>query len=128
MTAPQWATRLVERVCAEYEVPVPPMTWHRGKSRWTSGRTWEDRIHVTAGKDAKDRRLVLLHELAHHVLNHTGHLKDHHSARFWTVAFDLYAAHGIPLRLAAQREGVMLGQVGAQREAARRRKRTPAPA
>ena len=58
------------------------------------------RIHVTAGTDRADQKLVLLHELAHWLTP-----KDHHSPRFWDKAWELYRRYRVPLRYARIREG-----------------------
>lgn len=99
---------MVLRVCTETDADGMPMiSWHRGSAYLSSGRTWpgrkfcrRGRIHVTAGSNTRDQRLVLLHELAHWLLPPG----EHHSERFWTLAFLLYRRYGVPLRYAEQRE------------------------
>ena len=68
----------------------------------SSGRAWNDgsRVHVTAGTDRTDQKLVLLHELAHWLTP-----KEHHSGRFWDTAWRLYRRYGVPIRYAKLREG-----------------------
>ena len=74
----------------------------------SSGRTFKpyslfkpDRVHVTAGSDRKDQKLVLLHELAHWLLP----AGEHHGADFWDKAWELYRRYKVPIRYAKAREG-----------------------
>jgi hypothetical protein len=103
---PVWAFKLTLRVCVECDRPMPRMTWHKGTASYSSGRTWlstngeRPRVHLTAGTDTKDQRLVLLHELAHAMLP----ASEHHSDRFWKLAFLLYKRYGVPIRYATKRE------------------------
>ena len=127
---PKWAQDLVLTVALDAgRDDVPELTWYRaGKrkvmySEWgfptsrahkavktkvlpprrgSSGTAWPTlgRIHVTAGTDRKDQKLVLLHELAHWLTP-----KDHHSPRFWDKAWELYRRYRVPLRYARIREG-----------------------
>jgi hypothetical protein len=115
---PQWAERVLDRTAERLGVPRPDVTWRRSRGKWYStGVTYNDdaRIVVTAGTDSQNARLVLLHEFAHYVIIKEHGPGDSHSARFWKVAFDLYAAEGL-LRYAAQHEH----QDGAKKEATRR--------
>jgi len=119
MTAPVWAQRRVAEVCRRYGVAEPEITWRRSKRHsLSSGLTYntETRIVVTAGSDARDRLLVLLHELAHHVTKQLHDRDEAHSARFWVIAFDLYSEAKL-LRYAARRE---VEYAGARKEAQRR--------
>ena len=107
---PVWAFRLILRVCVECDADLPMVTWHKSKHSYSSGRTWpgrkmcrRGRIHVTAGRDSRDQRFVVLHELAHHLLP----ASEHHSERFFRLAFLLYQRHGVPLRYARKREADM---------------------
>ena len=115
---PKWAQDLVLQVALdEGRDDVPDLTWHRARSRpgvlygdtiadlshtpqQSSGRASRNRIHVTAGTDRKDQKLVLLHELAHWLTP-----GEHHSARFWDKAWELYRRYKVPLRYARVREG-----------------------
>ena len=88
-------------------------------ARGSSGYATAFRIHVTAGTDRTDQKLVLLHELAHWLTP-----KDHHSPRFWDKAWELFRRYGVPLRYAKVREGNY--RKGALVAASRRpRKRRP---
>lgn len=101
MTTPMWAERIVAGVCAGAGVDQPELTWRRSRSnRSSSGRyvTEEKRLVLTAGSDRKDQRLVLLHELAHHLT--PGHS---HDDTFWTAAWALFKGFGMA-RYALKRE------------------------
>lgn len=123
MPAPLWAIQLVETVCKEYRRAKPStFKWRQLKRRTaSSGRAWtpgksgllEPRrlkngkvkyrrstgiVHISAGTDVKDQRLVLLHELSHHI---AGRSRDeHHGIRFWRLAFELYERYGLELEYA----------------------------
>lgn len=73
-------------------------TW---KDRGSSGSTdlERDRIVVTAGASRLDAKLVLLHELAHHVT------KAWHTPAFWDVAWKLYRWAKLPILYVKRREG-----------------------
>jgi len=115
MTAPKWAQDLVLRVALDEEKDdVPNLGWWRARKRKTwaglrpahamsSGRSWptKNRIHVTAGTDRKDQKLVLLHELAHWLSPPT----EHHGPTFWDTAWRLYRTYKVPLTYAKVREG-----------------------
>ena len=105
--APQWARDLYLQVMLDNGVESPPpLRWRRSKThRLSSGSTAYNgsRVVVTAGKDRRDQRLVLLHESAH-VLT----IEDRaHSERFWITAFALYKryAPNIPQKYVVEREG-----------------------
>jgi hypothetical protein len=119
VSAPAWVQRRVAEVCQRYGVAEPEVTWRRSKiNSFSSGRAYnsEPRFVVTAGSDARDRRLVLHHELAHYVAKQLYGPDEAHSARFWAIAFDLYSEAKL-LRYAARRE---VEYAGAQAEVRRR--------
>ena len=90
-----------ERRTAPSGNPQVRVRFTRQPHEHSSGRAWQSgRIHVTAGTDRKDQKLVLLHELAHWLTP-----KDHHSPRFWDKAWELYRRYRVPLRYARIREG-----------------------
>ena len=105
MSAPLWAQRLVERVIIAEDLDDPPtLIWRRSKrNKQSSGRTYivkrPGRIVITAGTLRRDQRLVLLHELAHHVT------LELHTPTFWAKAWELYRRYQVPIRYALQREG-----------------------
>lgn len=100
---PAWATRLLEDVCAERGAEVPALTWRRSRTgtAQSSGHynVAEHRIVVTAGRERRDQRLVLLHEIAHALTP-----GEVHGPRFWLVCWTLYRAHRVPIRYAQRRE------------------------
>lgn len=127
-TTPDWAVELVKQVCKERRRALPSkLQWYdRSKSKkvfrtfnedgsrslqirnqkYTSGTTWgSGKIHISAGTDVQDQRLVLLHELAHHLLNKTKKSRlQGHTIRFWRLAFELYHQYGVDLAYAYERE------------------------
>jgi hypothetical protein len=132
MPVPQWAQGLIIQVAIdEGRETLPHVIWwrRRGGSPWTrkfsSGRggppvagNMTGSIHITAGSDRKDQKLVLLHELAHWLMPP----QEHHGARFWDKAWQLYRRYGVPIRYAKAREAqYRKGSVTAYRRAARGR-------
>ena len=64
----------------------------------SSGATYYDRsgISIMAGTDARQLRMVLLHEVAHHLV---GPYRQHDEV-FWRCCWELYQKHGVDLRTA----------------------------
>ena len=99
--APQWASAMVHEVCAAAGVAVPLVRWRNARRPGSSGvtRRSEGSVTVTAGTDPIDQRLTLLHELAHWLgpvpRRRRGRVQ-HHDARFYEIAFDLYRRYDIP--------------------------------
>jgi hypothetical protein len=98
---PAWAAEMVRAVCATAGATPPLVRWRRAGRSASSGVTRRSAgsISVTAGTDALDQRLTLLHELAHWLAPAPRRRRGrvlHHDARFYAVAFDLYRRHGIP--------------------------------
>lgn len=107
MNPPKWAqelalSALVYLETKGYKVEVPPIHWRHSKyNNSSSGICYQHKhITVTAGKDRRDAKLVLLHEIAHWVLPD----KEHHGDNFWRLAFDLYRTNGLPVRVCINRE------------------------
>lgn len=67
--------------------------------KYSSGRCYPSAIHITAGSDRMDCKLVILHELAHWVKDKRGH-----SAEFWDTVWVLYHWAKLPIRYCLQRE------------------------
>lgn len=89
---PKWVERLVTEVCTEAGADEPTVTWRRSRDAvLSSGRHLpsDHRIVVTAGSDRRDQRLVVLHELAHHLTPGV-----RHGDVFWAVAWRLYQQYG----------------------------------
>lgn len=122
MKIPEWVIKLTKRVCKEYKISEPEITWRRSRRRkrgvmeidgekiqtfkpkktYSSGMTHveENRISITAGKSRKDQKLVLLHELAHLIAPK----KEHHGEKFWEIAWVLYRRYKVPINYAKKRE------------------------
>jgi hypothetical protein len=95
-TAPEWATNLVIQVCAEYNRKQPKsFQWYRTKSKSTSGRASYDgsRIHISAGTDEWEHKVVLIHELSHHI-NAKSKRGRGHNKRFWELFWELSELYG----------------------------------
>ena len=100
MTAPRWATELVEAVCADASVAPPRLTWRSRQGVHSTGvaRRQAGTISVRAGSDPLDQRLTLLHELAHWLsapARRRGRRTAHHDLAFYRIAFELYRRHGL---------------------------------
>lgn len=128
MTAPGWATALLETVCADADVGPPRLAWRRRAGEHSTGvtRRHDSVVAVRAGSDQLDQRLTLLHELAHWLappVHRSGRRAVHHGRAFYEIAFELYARHDIEaadaLRLesaryrSSMRHAVALGVSGA---------------
>ena len=125
---PQWAQDLVIRVALDEGCEIlPELTWRRSRQALLSsgrasppnhaeikpsGGRWlpqkgrykrllNGRVVITAGKDRRDQKLVLLHELAHWL----SAVYEHHGPTFWDKAWQLYRRYGVPILYAKQREG-----------------------
>lgn len=118
-TCPQWAIDLVTKVCKDYKRALPKqLQWYQSDLRdKSSGHAGWGKIHITAGCDELDSRLVLLHELAHHITQKTQKVKrryayhsrnsrvfEGHSIRFWRLAVTLYKENGVDMEYAFDRE------------------------
>jgi hypothetical protein len=117
---PAWAVRLVSETCEARGIKAPTLTWRKGSGLSSSGRYYatEDRITITAGSDRQDQRLVLLHEIAHHLTP-----KAHHGEAFWRVAWALFREHRLtryaltrktPYKAAAGRVAIAMRIPGAR--------------
>ena len=109
MAAPAWAAALVDGLCAAAGVPPPILRWRHARRNASSGvtRLEAGTVAVTAGTDALDQRLTLLHEVAHWLApspRHRGRT-THHGSDFYAIAFRLYRDHGIPDAEVLAREG-----------------------
>ena len=88
---PVWVTELVYRACAQFGLRVPVIVWRRGGPYRTraSGSCRPGRIVVTATKDRRDAREVVLHELAHLAAPDW-----HHGDRFYRYLYAMAAFDG----------------------------------
>lgn len=123
--APDWATELFEKVCKDYNRGLPSQfVWKKRNSQYTTGTTypswdrryvktktglksinWYGEVVVRAGKDEQDQKLVLLHELAHHVVARSKSGRGQgHTIKFWKLAFELYERYGVDMDYAYKRE------------------------
>lgn len=100
MSAPTWATAIVDQVCADAGVERPTLSWRRRRSEHSTGvaRRSAGAIAVRAGSDPLDQQLTLLHELAHWIgpaPARRGRRTTHHGRAFYRIAFRLYRHHGL---------------------------------
>lgn len=127
-SAPAWAITLIKEVCSEYDralptelhwyslnigggydkVEVEPGTWRyvpKVRPSSSGNARPNGRIHISAGEDKMDQRLVLLHELAHHIMMKTKKGRQaHHNTVFWKLAFELYERYNVDMKYAQKRE------------------------
>ena len=108
---PQWAKELTMRVIEENSRrKVPPIAWCKTNGCNSSGYTqmYSQKsgsmkysfILIRVGSDEQDQKLVLLHELSHWMCSR----KEHHSKKFWRLAFDMYDRYGVDKQYAIKRE------------------------
>lgn len=97
-TAPHWAIDLVHQVCSDYKRKLPGLLqWYNVQRGSASGYTWFNgkKIHISACHDDTENKIVLLHELAHHIVSKTRKGKrEGHSLRFWRLVFELSQRYG----------------------------------
>lgn len=123
---PEWATELFTTVCKDYNRGLPSQfVWKNANRSGSSGvhkpgwgkryrmtkggklkaTNWWGEIIVRAGSDIQDQKLVLLHELAHHVAARSKTRRHHgHTIRFWKLAFEFYDRYGVDMEYAYDRE------------------------
>jgi predicted metal-dependent hydrolase len=106
MITPQWAQDLIIDTILYleskgYKAELPEIKYRHSKRNSTSATCYQHKyITITAGKDRRDTKMVILHELAHWVLPDN----EHHGDNFWRLAFNLYKWQGLPLRVCINRE------------------------
>lgn len=89
---------------------LPDIKWMRKARRGTSGTRYRNYISIVAGHNRTDAKMVLLHELAHWALP----FKEHHTAAFWDLAWELYRWARLPIKYCREREAnYMKGSVAA---------------
>lgn len=129
--APGWATALVKRVADDYSIEAPELTWRRsrrhfyssghfspyskdaestvvhigrgGNARIFEGYAARAEIVVTAGKDRKDQKHTVLHEMAHALTTHIPNLC--HGPEFYAVLGELLLKYGGTLKHLRDVEG-----------------------
>ena len=120
MKQPQWTKQFIADAIAElnnlgYECEIPNINWRkptvnkynfvddtvsRIRRKDSSGVTYQKHITICLGSDRVDAKLVILHEIAHWALP----WKEHHSPRFWDLAWWLYRKFNMPIRYCLERE------------------------
>lgn len=123
---PKWARCLRDRVARDAGAAGHPrVRWRRHPHRrlssgWCNLSTGTIMIH--AGTARRDQRLVLLHEMAHWLV------QAGHTRAFWATAFTLYRRYKVPLHYAHRSERYSRKARAAYRrvrQAARTRRRRP---
>jgi predicted SprT family Zn-dependent metalloprotease len=105
MRPPAWAQQLLEQVAATHAIGVPRLSWKEAEG--SSGRYYrrgEGRINIVAGSDDEETRMVVLHEMAHHLAHVLGRAEKGHGEAFYFICWALYLAYEVPLDLAVARE------------------------
>ena len=112
MKVPNWAQDLTLNTLLYleskgYDTKIPEIKWRKSSYHWSSSGTCYngDHITITAGKERKDQKLTLLHELAHWALPNN----EHHGNNFWKLAFELYKWQGLSMRQCVNRETTCRG-------------------
>ncbi len=116
---PQWAMDIIRAECRRKRLALPDISWRRRRAhhRWetSSGSAFaigEDKdfprgqVCLTAGRDRKDQKLVLCHELAHWEGPPDG---QPHDLTFWGRAWEIYHLYGVPVNFALHREATLYG-------------------
>ena len=103
---PRWALDLAASVASTHQVAVPQIGWRQTTQEESSGRYYRGRARITisAGGDLEEARMVLLHELAHHLAYAKHRPERGHGEPFYFVCWALYLAYDVPLDLAAAGE------------------------
>ena len=106
MTTPDWAIELVEQVAATHKIVPPHLSWKQGSDEDSSGVYYRKRLTVTikAGRDLREVRMVVLHEMAHHLAHVLGRMERGHGEAFYFICWALYLAYEVPLDLAVANE------------------------
>jgi len=82
-------------------MPCPHLVWRCYRlQQHSSGWCHYGEVHVNAGTDRTDQRMVLLHELAHWSLG----MRHGHDETFWLKAWEFYRRYRVPIRHAQVRE------------------------
>ncbi len=110
MIAPKWAQELtlnavlyIQSLPGHGRTELPNLTWRHRQGKESSGTLFYNRnkgISLNAGRLRQDIKLVLLHEIVHWTLPNN----EHHSSKFWDLAWELYRWAGLPTRYCLNRE------------------------
>jgi hypothetical protein len=124
--APDWARRLVAKVCSEYDLKPPKLEWWKSASRDAIEAGDEIYMPVVGSyvtdpkpklkivEEKGDRiatKIYLLHEVAHHIAIKTEGLEGHEEG-FWRICWGLYLnpQYRIPLEQAIYSEFAYLAK------------------
>lgn len=104
--APAWADELVAQVAATHGITLPRLSWRAAKGETSSGVYYRTKaaITVSAGQDHAEVRMVVLHEMAHHLAHVLGRAEKGHGEAFYFICWALYIAYGVPMDLAVAAE------------------------
>ncbi|MEO8458367.1 MAG: hypothetical protein ABI559_11195 [Chloroflexota bacterium] len=123
MTEGKGLIELAEEVCAAEGINPPTITWRRWRNERKRGTTGEAfvsggvrQLSLWTGADKYDRKITLLHELAHLIVG----CGQNHNDVFWDKAFELYARYRLTDRALKSEEPY---RVGARRAYERRKSR-----
>jgi hypothetical protein len=106
MTTPDWAMELTEQVAATHKIVVPHLSWKQSGEDESSGVYYRKRLAatITAGTNPEEARMVVLHEMAHHLAHVLGRAEKGHGDAFYFICWALYLAYDVPLDLAVANE------------------------
>lgn len=98
----RWIHDLANEVCWDRGRRPPLITVKTRRDRYSSGTYWRGDLRATirVGSDEAHAKIVVLHEVAHHLARTQGH-----SVRFWRTAWRLYHDYGADLNVAHATEG-----------------------
>jgi hypothetical protein len=107
MKTPKWAEDILLSALIHEEIEdIPTLKCRKRQAKTSSGCYYPERLEISlaVGQDRMDAKLVLLHEVSHHVT----FIKSKcycHTDRFWITAWNLYRHFGLPIRYCKHREG-----------------------
>jgi hypothetical protein len=105
MKIPNWTITLASQVCTDYSIDLPILEVKRKQFGYSGTQSWDGEkqkvtIRYSRSTPMWEKKLVLLHELAHCMMDKG----EHHSEAFWDRAFELYKRYGLPLRKCRENE------------------------
>lgn len=101
---PRWAEEYVEIIKRQLGIKGRViLKWRKRSGVFSTGRTWYigdgGEVHINAGSDRDDTKMIIIHELCHVKLPHAHHTKD-----FWDLCWKTYRWAKLPMRKCFARE------------------------
>lgn len=97
MKTPSWIDTIVNDVTGQVGIKKPKVVVRkiqRGYSGFALGTGEQITIRYSSTTPMWQKKMVVLHELAHCIVGG----KEHHSVKFWDIAFTLYKEYKLPIR------------------------------